>query len=177
MGGRNVLTVVAAMAVLVAVLVLAGVLHGDVELVYDESGNGCRTLAPASDRELEQAMWPVRLLVSAWVLVTGAWLVRSARRAGTPPARIAGSIPVLLVLAGAQMLFIATDVLLAVVPLLATWLSGLAMFGLLGVGARARRGEPAGYRSALLAAWVVVVVGVLPVALLVLTGDGAIRSC
>jgi hypothetical protein len=174
-----VLVAAAAGCALVAVLVAAAALHGTVTLVYDTSGNGCRTLMDASARELTRAMVPVRLLVVAWILATGVALSgRLSRTAGRArdSVQVAGTAGAVLLAIWLQF-FIGTDALALLVPLAGLWLLVLIAVLVLVAVAMAQRHRPAAPRIWSLTGWLLLTGGALPVLLHAVTDSGAVRSC
>ena len=122
---------------------------------------------------------PVRILTGAWVLSTGMIAVAQIARSNAAthkPAVVVGSL-CSVALAGAVQVFIGTDGLTTLVPLLGLWLiAGPAAVCLVLVAAMRRR-QPGGPWLALFAGWLVVSALALPLILLNVTGGGAIRSC
>lgn len=82
-----------------------------------------------------------------------------------------------VLIAGALQVFIATDGLTALLPLLALWLATLCAVALAVVRAWRREDAPAAAGLWAGAAWLAVSGLALPVGLLVATGDGALRAC
>ncbi len=152
------------MAALAVIVVLAALAKDGVELVYEQSGNGCRHLTGASNRDLEAALLPVRILVVFWVLATGMLLAFEGAAADWRPAAL--GVPLL---AAAEMVSIGTDALSAAFPLLALWVISIAVAAVLVTLALRRRSAWAWLGVAWLA--------VVTVALVAVSGDGAIRSC
>jgi hypothetical protein len=176
---RRIVAVAAAACTLGGILVAAGVLHDGVTLAYDESGNGCQTLMEASARDLASALLPVRLLVAAWVVATGTALTagssRSVSRAGGS-ASVGGTLA-FAALAVWEQAFIGTDPLSALAPLLGLWLLVLCAVVALVVSAVVRHRDALAPWLWAFVGWLLVAGGALPLALLALTTDGAIRSC
>ena len=157
-----------AMAALAVIVALAALAQNGAELVYEQSGNGCRALSGASNHDLEVALLPVRILVVFWVLATGMLLALEGAGQDWRPAAV--GVPLL---AAAEMVFIGTDALSAAFPLIVLWIISLVMAAMLVTLAVRRRSAWAW----LSVAWLAVATVVLPVALVAVSGDGAIRSC
>jgi hypothetical protein len=173
-----VLWIVGTLAALGAVLAFASARHSTVALLYEDSGSGCRTLTAASSVQLARALVPVRILVGVWVASSGILAVARVARseaAARRRAAMAGAI-VAVALAGANQAFIGTDALSALVPLALLWLGVAAAVVGVGVAAMIRRREPAASWLAYVG-WLAVSGLALPLMLLRLTDDGAIRSC
>jgi hypothetical protein len=160
---------------LAAILVLAAILHGAVNLEYDDSASGCRWLTEASSDDLAAAMLPVRVLVVGWVIASGLALTRPYVASG---ARSRGTVLIAsIALAAAQMLFIATDLLSALVWLVALGLIVLVTCGVLALSAATGESRPRSSWLWTCIGWLLVTGVALPVALFILTDDGATRSC
>jgi hypothetical protein len=78
---------------LVALVVLDRVLIGGLDLTYDESGNGCRTLDEDSRQQFTLAAAPVAAAFVAWVVAGAARSkrrLREARPGGVPDSALLG---------------------------------------------------------------------------------------
>ena len=167
-----------AAALLGGILVAAAALHDAVHLAYDSPNGVCRTLTVASAHDLSSALRPVRFLVAVWVVATGAALTACLSRAvGARPLVWLGGALTVAVFAVWEQAFIGTDVLSAFFPLAILWPLVVATVVASVAAAVVRRRDPAAPWLWTSAAWLLVAGGALPVALLRITADGAIRSC